>query len=286
MIAGQAAEKAGHEPEIRIPRKETKALESIRDWVFTHTGLNYPQRKRGILYSRLQSLCYRLGIADIIEMERLLSEGNADWLATEVARAVSTNYTFCFRERETVDFLRMHSLPGLPSAEPWRIWSAAASSGEEAYSVAILLLEALGQEQARQKAAILGTDITYRMIEQAEAGVYPGQRLETVSRDLLYRYFEQTPSKTWQVSAPLRQMCTFRRLNLMSHPWPFRQPFQIIFCRNIFYYFDKNEQIDLAERLYDAAAPGGWLLTSVTETFYAMPVRWERVLAGVWRKSA
>lgn len=286
MIAVEPAGEKRRDLEIQVPRSETKALESIRDWVFTYTGLNYPPRKNGILYSRLQSLCYRLSIANIVEMDRLLTECGSDWLATEVARAVSTNYTFFFREQETFDFLRKFIVPSLPAGETWRIWSAAASSGEEAYSVAILLIEIFGQEQARQKASILGTDINYHMIAQAEAGAYSEQRLEAFPKDLQNKYFSPSPGKMWRLSSAVRELCTFRRLNLMSQPWPFRQPFQVILCRNIFYYFDKSEQFELAERLYDAAAPGGWLLTSVTENFYAMPIRWKRVVAGVWRKTA
>jgi chemotaxis protein methyltransferase CheR len=280
-----SAEQAAPTVETPISRQEQKTLESIRQWIFEYTGLNYPARKNGILYSRLQSLCWRLGIPNIKEIERLLNEDGSDWLASEVARAATTNYTFFFRENETFDFLRDYILPELSTCADWRIWSAAASSGEEAISTAILIMEALGQQQAVHKAAILGTDINYLMIQQAERGLFPEQKLEAIPKVLIRKYFEPAGSKMWRVSPLIRQMCTFRRINLMSKPWPFKLPFHVIFCRNIFYYFDKTEQFDLVERLYDATTPGGWLLTSVTETFHSMPIRWKHVTTGVWRKS-
>jgi chemotaxis protein methyltransferase CheR len=272
-------------PEIHIPHQDRKLLESMRQWIFENTGLDYSPRKEGVLYSRLQSLCWRLGIQNIHEMEKMLHEEHSEWLATEVARAVTTNYTFFFREKETFDFLTKTILPSLERFDVWRIWSAAASSGEEAYSVAISLLETLGQERALQKAAILGTDLSYSMVEQAEKGIYPDERLlEEMPKATLLKYFERSGPDSWILRPAPRQMCTFRRFNLMSGPWPFQRSFHLILCRNIFYYFDKTEQLELAERLYDATVPGGWMLTSVTETFHSLPIRWSRVTAGVWRK--
>jgi chemotaxis protein methyltransferase CheR len=270
--------------EIHIPCHERNLLDSIRGWIYETTGIDYPPNKAGILYSRLQSLCWRLGIRDIREMERLLTIKHSDWLATEVARAVTTNYTFFFREPDVFDFLRDRILPSLAGFDTWRIWSAASSSGEEAFSVSIMLMEALGQEVALKKAAILGTDISYSMIEQAETGIYSDQRLELLPRAQVFKYFERSAPGMWRISPLVHQMCTFRRMNLKSGVWPFRRPFHVILCRNIFYYFDKTEQVELAERLYDVTEPGGWLLTSVTETFHSMPIRWTRVTAGVWRK--
>ena len=270
---------------IEIPYHEQQSLDELRQWLVDATGMNYHLRKRDILYSRLQSMCWRLGIDNIEELNRLLHDSdNSEWLAKEVVRIASTNYTFFFRETETLDFLRQHILPSLPLDEKWRIWSAAAASGEEAYSVAMLLAEVFGPQMACERAAILGTDISYPMIEQAESAAYSEQRLDCLPSALRSRYFLPTKGGKSVLIPALKDMCTFRRLNLMSAPWPFHNPFHVILCRNVFYYFDKSQQFELVERLYDAATPKAWLLTSVTETFHAMPIRWKRVTAGVWKK--
>lgn len=285
MFAMPAPEKMEVNNPIRVPRKDQEALEAICQWIFDHTGIYYYQKKIKILYSRLQSLCWQTGIQSLQELYDTLQQPGSEWLAAEVARVVATNYTFFFREKETFDFLQNYIFPSLMNQPTWRIWSAAASSGEEAFSVAMQLSEMLGQDQALQRAAILGTDISYPMIEQAEQGLFSEEKIEMLPKVILYKYFEAADSGTWRISPKIKQMCTFRRLNLVSYPWPFRQPFHLILCRNIFYYFDKAKQVELIEHLYDVTAPGGWLLTSVTETFHSTPLRWQRIATGIWRKS-
>lgn len=269
---------------IEIPRDDLTHLHSLQSWISAHTGLSYPPKKNGVLYSRMQTLSMRLGLSGIAEIDALLHGENSEWLAKEVVRVASTNFTFFFREYETLDFFQRQIVPSLPAGEKWRIWSAAAASGEEAYSIAILLAECLGLTQLGAQAAILGTDISYKMIEQAERSIYPENRLEALPAMLRKRYMEPHGAGAWQVIPALRECCTFRRLNLMVDSWPFRQTFNVILCRNIFYYFDKEQQLEVVERLYDAASPNGWLVTSVTETFYGLPIRWKRVAAGVWCK--
>jgi chemotaxis protein methyltransferase CheR len=147
-----------------------------------------------------------------------------------------------------------------------------------------LISEALGLRSIQDKVAILGTDISQPMIEQAEHGVYDQYRLEQVPPPFLKRYFEPVGLGQWRVVPWLRQMCTFRRMNLQSPQWPFRYPFHVILCRNVLYYFDGPHQEQLLTSLYEAAAPGAWLLTSVTETLHSLNTPWEKIGPGVFRK--
>jgi chemotaxis protein methyltransferase CheR len=205
-------------------------------------------------------------------------------LAGEVAREVSTNHSYFFREEKVLRFFRNRILPTLPAEDRWRFWSAACASGEEVYTLAIILAEVLGFVPAQNQAAILGTDIDHRMIGQAEQGMYGEQELEKIPKNLRKRYFRQADPGQWRVHPNLRQMCTFRRLNLMSGSWPFRHSFHVILCRNVLYYFDTEHQRDLAERLYDVTLPGGWLITSVTEPVQSLKTRWQPVASGAYRK--
>jgi chemotaxis protein methyltransferase CheR len=267
-----------------MSQAERRHFESIRQWVYDHTGLHYPERKHALLYQRLKKLCWRLGILSLKALDYHLQRGDLPSLAGEVARAVSTNHSYFFREEKVLQFFRNQILPTLPAEDRWRFWSAACASGEEVYTVAIILAEALGFVRALKQTAILGTDIDHRMIEQAEQGTYSEQRLEKVPQHLHKRYFRQAGSGQWRANPNLRQMCTFRRLNLISGSWPFRQRFHVILCRNVLYYFDTEHQRDLAERLYDATLPGGWLITSVTEPVQSLRTRWRPVVSGVYRK--
>ncbi|MDY7076005.1 MAG: protein-glutamate O-methyltransferase CheR [Chloroflexota bacterium] len=264
---------------------ERRYFESIRQWIYDHTGLHYPERKRLLLYHRLKKLCRRLGIPGLKELNQHLQNRDFPDLAREVACAVSTNHTYFFREEKVMQFFQEKVLPDLPAEGRWRLWSAASSSGEEAYTLAIIIAESLGLGQAQEKVAILGTDIDRHMIEQAERGVYHKQRLDNMPKYLRQRYFHLTRPGRWRVDSGLQHMCTFRRLNLMCAPWPFKNAFHVILCRNVLYYFDQEHQRGLAERLYDVTVPGGWLITSVTEPVQGLETRWQTVVSGVYRKA-
>ncbi len=263
---------------------EQRYFEAIRRWVYDYTGIYYPERKSLLLYHRLRKLCHRLGIPGLKELADHLRRRDFPGLASELACAVSTNHSYFFREPAVLRVLREQILPALPGQEKWRFWSAACAGGEEAYTVAIILAETLGLSRAQAQAAILGTDIDYSMIRLAEQGVYTEQKLEQVPPPLLKRYFKPVGVREWRIDPGLQRMCTFRRLNLMSAPWPFKNRFHIILCRNVLYYFDPEHQRDLLERLYEATLPGGWLLTSVTEPVQSLCTRWRTVASGVYRK--
>jgi chemotaxis protein methyltransferase CheR len=205
-------------------------------------------------------------------------------LTREVACAVSTNHTYFFREEKVMQFFENHILPTLHLESKCRLWSAACASGEEAYTTAMILAEALGPEQAQARVAILGTDIDRVVIEQAERGIYQEQTLAQVPEHLRRRYFHPAVPGQWHIDADLKHMCTFRRLNLMSSPWPFKNRFHVVLCRNVLYYFDLEHQRDLAERLHDVTVEGGWLITSVTEPVQSLKTRWQVVVSGVYRR--
>jgi chemotaxis protein methyltransferase CheR len=267
-----------------IPAGEARAFEYLQDWVATFLGLHFAANKHVSLYRRLSGLCIKLGLSDLNDMAQHLKAADLPNLPAELARSTSTNHSFFFREPEVLRFFRERIIPSLPEGERWRLWSAAAAGGEEAYTLAILLSEVLSLPVALQQAAILGTDISYPMIEHAEHGVYAAQKLELVDEPLRRRYFQPAGAGQWQVQPNLKPMCTFRRMNLNSRPWPFQQLFHVVFCRNVLYYFHTSTQLELVERLYDLVAPGGWLVTSVTETLHGMPTRWRPVMTGIYWK--
>jgi chemotaxis protein methyltransferase CheR len=150
----------------------------------------------------------------------------------------------------------------------------------------MLAAEALGPEQAASAVSILGTDISAPVVKQAESAVYGAAHLEQTPEYFLTRYFVPVGGGEFKVSPHIQKMCTFRRLNLKVQPFPFRRPFDVIFCRNVLYYFDRGQQRRTLEALYEAAEPGGWLLTSVTESVRDLNTRWCWVGGGIYRKAA
>jgi chemotaxis protein methyltransferase CheR len=267
-----------------MSQAERRHFESIRQWVYDRTGLYYPERKRALLYHRLKKLCRRVGIPGLKELDHHLRYQDLPGLDGEVACVVSTNHSYFFREEKVIQFFKERILPTLPTVGRWRLWSAASASGEEAYTLAIILAETLGPARAQGRVSILGTDIDRSVIERAEWGIYGESALEEVPQSLRQRYFRSAGPRKWQIDSGVRQMCLFRRLNLMSSPWPFKERFHVILCRNVLYYFDMEHQRDLAERLYDVTMPSGWLITSVTEPVQVLSTRWQKVVSGVYRK--
>ncbi len=269
----------------QIAPEDERYLQEIQQWIHAHSGIHYTDRKLQLLYKRLQSLCQRLGIASLRQLSEGLKNNTIPGIRKEVAHTASTNHTYFFREPVVLEFFQKHVIPSLPPGERWRIWSAAASSGEESYTLAMILAETLGGiDVARSRAAILGTDISETVIQQAEHGVYHQRRMEGIDPGLRARYFKRVGLGNWRVDPGIKKMAIFRRLNLKSRPWPFSRHFDVVFCRNVLYYFDQEHQTDVLNSIYQVTRPGGWLLTSVTESIRELDTPWKTVTTGVYRK--
>jgi chemotaxis protein methyltransferase CheR len=262
-------------------RVDPDVAAALRTWVETHFGIRFAPGQEDSFNSRLDSFC-RTQHATREELQRRLSGGDRA-LVLGLAEAMSTNYTTFFREPELFTFLGDTILPTLPATEPARLWSAAASSGEEAYSLAMFLQERLGESAASSRVRILGTDISERHVRSAEQAIFSTQKLEQLDPSRR-RMFDPLGIGQWRARASLRQMCTFRRLNLTQASWPFEQRFHVIFLRNVLYYFAPPMRRAVVEACYDAAEPGAWLITSLTEPMLDMSTRWSQLRPAIFRK--
>lgn len=258
--------------------------ERIRAWLNDRCGIFYPERKKELLTQRLGRVRDRFGLASLDDLATCIEIGTDRQVQLAVMHAASTNHTYFCREPQVLHFFRDRILPSLGHHGQLRIWSAAASSGDEAYSIAMLTAEVLGREDARNRVAILGTDISEPVIARAESALYGMAHLEHMPPEFLKRYFKPAGLEQYQVADDIRGMCTFRRLNLKAQPFPFRRRFHAVFCRNVLYYFDREHQRQTLEALYEVTEPGGWLLTSVTESVRDLDLRWAPVTGGVLRK--
>jgi chemotaxis protein methyltransferase CheR len=202
---------------------------------------------------------------------------------SRLAEATSTNHTAFFREPDTFDALAREILPSLPQGEALRLWSAAASSGEESYSMAIVADSVLGEDASRVR--ILGTDISERQLRVAEQAVYARDAV-TLVPDRLRNAFVDGDDLSVRVAARIRQRCVFRRLNLVAQPWPFAKQFHVIFLRNVLYYFDPQVRQQVIEACFDVAAPRGWLVLGLSEPLLDVQTRWTPAGPGLFRKES
>lgn len=260
---------------------EDPTLLSIRGWIGERLGIRFSDDQLGLLQRRLAGLVGQEPRA-MSELWGRLSEGDGE-MARRVAEVASTNHSYFFREPETFEALTTTIVPTLPEG-PWRIWSAAAASGEEAYSLAMCLAAARPLGDVR----ILGTDISARALRRAEAGRYERDVLQHVPSAYRSRFHElASPHRSLasvEVDKSVRALCTFRSLNLIHLPWPFTQRFHVIFLRNVLYYFDVPTRMRVIEACYEATEPGGWLVFSLTEPLHEVRSRWMRAGPGLLRK--
>lgn len=260
--------------------------ERIRAWLNSRCGIYYPEKKKDLLTSRLYRVLEQFSLGNLDDLALCVETGHKHDILLAVMHIASTNHTYFFREPQILNFFHDKILPLLAHQPELRIWSAAASTGDEAYTLAILATEALGREQATDRVAILGTDISGKVITRAESGTYGKGHLEHTPDEILQRYFKPAGVEQFQVAPYIRNMCTFRRLNLKAQPFPFRHGFDVVFCRNVLYYFDREHQHRTLEAIYDVTVPGGWLLTSVTESVRDLATRWSPIGGGIYRKCA
>lgn len=266
-----------------MTHSEQQSCEHIRGWLSQRCGIHYPEHKMELLRQRLSRVQRAFSVETLSDLSRKLSTDASHELQLAVMHAASTNHTYFFREPEVLDEFRARILPALAQRDEIRIWSAACSTGEEAYTLAILIAEDHGLSALR-RTAILGTDISAPVVDQAEAGLFAEQRLERIPPDLRRKYFEPAGLSQFRVRAELRDCCTFRQMNLKTTPYPFRKAFQTVFCRNILYYFEPADQLATLNSISDVTEANGWLVTSVTENIRDLPSRWQSVANGIYRK--
>lgn len=267
----------------RIGPLDGKALAQIRDWLSSRCGIFYPAHKDALLRQRLARVARSFDYVDLAGLAAgMFAEGRTD-VQLAVMHAASTNHTYFFREPEVLKTFSEMILPDLAQHRDIRIWSAACSTGDEAYTIAILAAEKLGRE-ALDRVRILGTDISEPVVARAELGVFPARQFAQTDPFIVQRYFQPTGIEQYVVRDVIRATCTFRRMNLKATPYPFNLPFQAVFCRNVLYYFDRADQVATVNALYDVVEPGGWLITSVTESVRQLGTLWEPVATGLYRR--
>jgi chemotaxis protein methyltransferase CheR len=205
--------------------------------------------KRNMVYSRISRRLRSLGLRRCEDYIAMLERPDSDDEMLELINLMTTNLTHFFRENHHFEFMRSLFAPGGPMAaqKRIRIWSAGCSAGMEAWSAAITLAEAVPDFQKRD-IRILATDIDTHILERGRNATYRREDIKDLPDDLRRRYFNDVGNNGMRISDHLHGMVSFRPLNLMHNDWPMRGPFQLIFCRNVMIYFDKETQKQLAAK--------------------------------------
>jgi len=246
---------------------------SLVKLIYDKSGINLGDRKQELVKTRLGKRLRALGIKSYGDYFKFVTTVGNDEELKNLINAISTNFTSFYREPQHFEFLFKTALKVIAESKEVapsrkiRAWCAAASSGEEPYSLGITLLEYF-KAQSAWDIKLLATDISSKVLTEAFRGTYPAEKIKTVSPFLLDRYFEkETGDKgaMYRVKNEVKRLIIFRHLNLMDPVFPFRGPFDFIFCRNVLIYFDLPTQEAIVAKILKYLAPGGYFFTSHSE---------------------
>lgn len=259
---------------IAPPTLARATFDRLRRLIKERTGISLGDNKVQLVQSRLLSRLQALELSSFEEyVERVSAARDADELR-ELTNAITTNKTSFFREEHHFEALRAvieRAAAAAARGRPrtLRVWSAACSTGEEPYSIAITLLDALGAEAPRWDVKILATDIDTDVLATGARGVYAPDRLEGVPEAVAARWFvagKGPQAGLMRARRPLRALITWRVMNFVEVPWPVRGPFDAIFCRNVLIYFERTTQHDVVTRLVERLAVDGELYLGHSES--------------------
>jgi chemotaxis protein methyltransferase CheR len=239
----------------------------IRELAYQRFGLDLKRGKEALVAARLGKKLRKLGFTTFAEYHRHVLADSTGEALIELIDALTTNHTSFLRERAHFEFLARAANEEFRDVATLRIWSAACSSGEEPYSIAMCLAEALAHSRARQF-RILATDISTRVLATARRAVYPASRFDDVPEAWRRAHLLRGRGESqgfFKVKPELAQRVEFARLNLIE-PFPQRGLFHVIFCRNVMMYFDKPTQQDIVQRMSTCIERGGYLFVGHSES--------------------
>jgi chemotaxis protein methyltransferase CheR len=243
----------------------------IRNVVYERSRIHLGPDKRELVSARVGKRLRATNAPSLGDYCARLQAPGAEEELGHLIDAISTNHTFFFREIAHFDFLREQAVPELAARTrkegggSFRVWSAACSSGEEPYSIAMTLADCLGAAPWQIEA----TDISHRILAKAAAAIYRDETVGRLDPAVVRAHFQRgfgPQAGNYRIKAPLRERVTFRQLNLLEGEPPFRDPFQVIFCRNVMIYFDRPTQEELVTRLVRRLVPGGYLFVGHSES--------------------
>ena len=240
-------------------------FDRVQDLIYRRAGISLHDGKHAMVYSRLSRRLRDTGHQSFKSyLSWLESTDGPEW--QEFINALTTNLTSFFRERHHFQ-LFAELLQSKPASHAWRVWCNAASTGEEPYSIVMTALEALG---SRPNFTLMASDIDSKVLATAAQGVYKAESLKGISPAQMQAFFMRGKGANAgmvRIKPELRQWVEFLIVNLIKDDWPFKEPFDVVFCRNVMIYFDAETQRRVLERIHRVMKPGGILFVGHAENF-------------------
>jgi chemotaxis protein methyltransferase CheR len=256
-------------------------------YIKANYGIHLKEEKRALVTGRLHNVLLEHNLSDFSEYyDYILSDKTGD-AATTLINKITTNHTFFMREAEHFYYLRDKVLPYLKDRvkdKDLRIWSAGCSSGEEPYTLAMLIDDFFGNEKKEWDAKVLATDISSKVLDEAKKGIYSNEEIATLPPQWKLSYFRRINKENSVLTDRIRNEVVYRKFNLMDQTFPFKRKFHVIFCRNVMIYFDAQTKHDLMNKFFDSMEYGGYLFIGHSESLNRDETRFKYIMPAVYRK--
>jgi chemotaxis protein methyltransferase CheR len=262
----------------------------IRNLVYEKVGINLTGQKKALVTGRLQKILRDRKFQTFRDYYNFVISDKSGEALSELVDKISTNHTFFGREADHFNYFRNKVLPEivqrkqLEKSNDIRIWSAGCSTGEEPYTLVMLMKEFFGKDYIKWDAGILATDISTVALSKASVGIYEDNRLHNFDTELKKKYFKLTNDEKWQVSDEIKREVTYRRFNLMNDFFPFKKEFDVIFCRNVMIYFDTETRINLVNKFYENTVQNGYLFIGHSETIDRKYTQYKYIAPAIYQK--
>ena len=259
----------------------------VSTYLKQHYGIDLSQKKV-IINGRMENYIRSNGWKNFNEYLDAMQADRSGTLEKMLVNFLTTNHTYFMREFEHFDYLKKVVLPWLKTKESnkrdLRIWCGAASTGEEPYMIAMVLVDFFGMEHSKWDTKVLATDISTKVLQQAIAGVYTADQLKNLPEQWKKHFFTPIAGEMqYMVKGDLKKEVIFRQFNLMD-PFPFKKKLHVVFLRNVMIYFDDKTKKALIQKVYDSMEPGGYLFIGTTETLDRNSTPFQIIQPSIFRK--
>ena len=264
-----------------------KEFSQLVDFIKTNYGINIKEEKRAMLTGRLQNTLVQNGYKNFTEFYNKLVSDNSKEAVITLVNKITTNHTYFMREKDHFDYFQSTVLPYLEKnveTKDLRIWCAACSTGEESYTLAMIVDEYFGNRKLYWDTKILATDISEKVLNTAKLGIYEAENTEVLPASWRVGYFKKYDKDKLVVTDRIKNEVIYRKFNLMERNFPFKKKFHVIFCRNVMIYFDTETKNELIRRFYDSMEDGGYLFIGHSESILRSETNFKYIRPAVYRK--
>ena len=265
-------------------------FQNYAKYVETYFGIQLPQEKKTLLESRLYKLFCDHNepeFADAKTFYNYLQQDKSGKARSILADAITTNHTYFMRETDHFDYFRDKVLPywaeHIKDGDV-RTWCAASSSGEEPYTLAMIMHDFFAMRAGLWEKTLLATDLSTEILQVAKEGIYETSAVMALPKHYQTAYFHKVGPDKMQVTDIIRKQVLFRKFNLMEPKFPFKKPFHTIFCRNVMIYFDEPTRRALAKKFYEFLEPGGYLFVGHSEVIDRTAAPFDYEMPSVYRR--